>query len=157
MPTQAVLLGGYGGRWVSWSALGDAHANEPDLRSRGLSLGAGVVLPLLPGDCGLARAAEIADYLAEASARQCGPCLFGLRAIADALGALAAGEAGRRDLTRLDRFLDEVRGRGGCHHPDGAVTMVASALDTFADDVSAHRRGRCLHRDGRIRGTRRHG
>lgn len=147
--TEAVLLGGYGGRWVPWSALDGARASEPDLNRRGLSLGAGVVLPLPPGECGLERAATIVDYLAEASARQCGPCLFGLRAIADTVGALAARRAGRRDLKRLDRFLAEVHGRGGCHHPDGAVAMVASALETFAEDVAAHRRGRCVRTGGR--------
>ena len=39
---------------------------------------------------------------------------------------------------------DEIRGRGACHLPDGAIRMVTSALDVFADDLLAHRRGRCI-------------
>jgi len=32
-------------------------------------------------------------------------------------------------------------GRGACHHPDGPVRLVASALGVFAADVVRHRNG----------------
>jgi hypothetical protein len=49
-------------------------------------------------------------------------------------------------VRRLQRFLDEIVGRGGCHHPDGAVRMVSSAIQTFEADLELHvRRGRCRH------------
>jgi NADH:ubiquinone oxidoreductase subunit F (NADH-binding) len=141
----AVLLGGYGGVWCRWTDLEDATLAEPDLRSRGLSLGAGVLAALAPDECGLARTAHLAGYLADQSARQCGPCLFGLRAVADSMAALArGGRRTKREHARLATFMAEVRGRGACGHPDGAVRMVASALDVFADDAAAHLRGRCL-------------
>lgn len=146
-PLQAVLLGGYGGQWRSWTTV-----EHVPLGQLGAALGAGVVLPLAAHDCGIARTAEIARYLADSSARQCGPCLFGLAAIADTVDDLADVSARRRDMTRLHRFLAEVDGRGACHHPDGAVRMIASALHTFADDVAAHLHGRCLH--ARVRRTR---
>jgi hypothetical protein len=38
--------------------------------------------------CGLAEAAPIAEFLAAESARQCGPCRFGLRASAEALTSI---------------------------------------------------------------------
>ena len=42
-----------------------------------------------------------------------------------------------------------MRGRGACHHPDGAVRLLASALEVFADDVTAHVRDRrCLVTNG---------
>lgn len=145
----AALVGGYGGRWVAWPDLSGAVLSEPALRARGLSLGAGVVSVLNPGTCGLARAAAIADYLAGQSAGQCGPCLFGLRAVADSLALLVrGGRRSRRETARLDRFLAEIDGRGACGHPDGAVQMVSSALSAFAEDVAAHRRGRCAAREG---------
>ena len=141
----AVLLGGFGGTWCSWSDLEGLRLTEPDLRAHGLSLGAGMLEILRPGGCGLARAAEIADYLAGASARQCGPCVFGLRSVADAMAAVARpGRRGRSHAARIDRFAEEIRGRGACHLPDGAVRMATSALAAFADDLAAHRRGRCL-------------
>jgi NADH:ubiquinone oxidoreductase subunit F (NADH-binding) len=143
---QAVLLGGYGGSWVSWERAGTARLRESYLRTHRLSLGAGVIGALPAGECGLRQAARIAGYLAESSARQCGPCMFGLDAIADSARALAkGGRRKRREVARLTGFLEEVRGRGACNHPDGAARMVASALDTFGADVHAHLKGRCLH------------
>jgi NADH:ubiquinone oxidoreductase subunit F (NADH-binding) len=146
-PPEAVLLGGYGGRWCAWSDLAGARLAEQDLRARGLSLGAGVVSVLPPGTCGLARTAELAAYLAGEGARQCGPCRFGLPAVAESLALLVrGGRRSRHETARLATFLAEIHGRGACGHPDGAVRMVASALSVFAEDVAAHRRGRCLSR-----------
>ena len=49
-------------------------------------------------------------------------------------------------VERLGRRLAEVNGRGACRHPDGAVTLVRSALTVFADDVRSHLRGApCPH------------
>jgi hypothetical protein len=42
------------------------------------------------------------------------------------------------------RWCGEVRGRGACHHPDGAVRFLASALTAFAAEVELHAvEGRC--------------
>ena len=101
-----------------------------------------MLVPLPSDRCGLAETARIARFLADSSARQCGPCLFGLPALAGVLEALAVGQASRGDLRRLQRWTEEVAGRGGCHHPDGAVRMIVSAMRVFADDVATHRRGR---------------
>lgn len=139
---SAVLLGGFGGTWARWEAVADTWVDEPTLRASGLTLGAGIVAPLPPGACGLAETAAVARYLARMSARQCGPCHFGLPAVAETMTALASGSTRRRDLRRLAVDLDAVRGRGACRHPDGAVRLVASALDVFADDVAAHLAGR---------------
>ena len=143
---QAVLVGGYGGTWTAAHTLQTLRATESVARLHGLSLGAGVMMPLHRDSCGLAETAAIAEYLAEASARQCGPCVFGLRELADLLATLVDLRSRRRDAARLQLLLDEIAGRGACHHPDGAVRMVASALRTFADDVGSHlRMGGCLH------------
>ncbi len=34
-------------------------------------------------------------------------------------------------------------GRGACHHPDGTVRFVRSALTVFRDEITAHEQGRC--------------
>ena len=134
----SVLLGGYGGTWARWSAAADLPVAEPAFRATGLTLGAGVVGLLAPGACGVATTAAIAAYLAAMSARQCGPCVYGLPAVAAGMSALAAGSARRRDMRRVASDLDAIRGRGACRHPDGTVRLVASALEVFADDVAAH-------------------
>jgi NADH:ubiquinone oxidoreductase subunit F (NADH-binding) len=63
-----------------------------------------------------------------------------LPAIADALAALVAGDKRSRREQQLRRWLDMVEGRGACHHPDGAVRFVRSALTVFADEIARHRR-----------------
>ena len=142
-PLQALLVGGYFGTWVgSRRALGLRLARE-DLRSVGCSLGSGVIIALGESSCGLHESAYVIDYLARQSAGQCGPCVFGLRAIADAVLALADGVGGARERDRVLRWTSEVRGRGACHHPDGAVRFVESAMDVFGDEIEAHARVRC--------------
>ncbi len=145
-PTQerpsAALLGGYGGEWVRWERVADLPVDEDALRGAGLSLGAGVVLPLPAQTCGLTQTVAMVDYLASMSARQCGPCLFGLPAIADGLAALVAGRGSSDGWDQLREDVGAVRGRGACHHPDGATRLVASAVATFADDLAAHAAGR---------------
>jgi NADH:ubiquinone oxidoreductase subunit F (NADH-binding) len=116
------------------------------LRAIGATAGVGIVIVLGQSACGLMESARIAHYLAGQSAGQCGPCVYGLPAIADDLTRLARGQADPGLLSRLDRRLREVDGRGACRHPDGAVTLVRSALHVFAPDVSAHVAGaRCSH------------
>ena len=141
-PPQAVLLGGYGGGWVPWRDVVGATFEENALRAAGLSSGAGVVAPIAAGACGLAETAAIASYLASMSARQCGPCLFGLPALAESMALLADGKASRRDRARMLSDLRAVEGRGGCHHPDGATRLIGSALTAFTHDVGEHSHGR---------------
>ena len=111
------------------------------LHPAGASPGAGLIAALPVGACGLAETARIARYLATESAGQCGPCLFGLASIAAELDALAAGHP--FDLGRLHRWLGQADGRGACHHPDGAVRMIRSALRVFAAETAQHARGWC--------------
>jgi NADH:ubiquinone oxidoreductase subunit F (NADH-binding) len=144
---QAFLVGGYGGAWVAPSEFGTPYASL-SLRTIGAMAGVGIVVVLGQSSCGIAETARIAHHMAHQSAGQCGPCVFGLPAIADDLTRLAAGRADAGLLPRLSRRLEEVNGRGGCRHPDGVVNLVRSALGVFAIDVHAHARGdRCAHWD----------
>jgi NADH:ubiquinone oxidoreductase subunit F (NADH-binding) len=143
---QALLVGGYGGAWVGPEHFATPYASIP-LRTIGATAGVGVIAVLGKEACGVAESARIARFLADQSAGQCGPCVFGLPAIADDVARLARGEESADLMPRLLRRLGEVRGRGACRHPDGAVGLVSSALKTFATDVAAHGRGEpCAHR-----------
>ena len=124
---QAVLLGGMGGTWVRWSDLAHTSVDPWELRAAGLSLGAGILHLLPKGRDGLAESSSILDWLAEQSARQCGPCVFGLPALADAVRRTARG----RDGSEARRISDLITGRGACRHPDGAVRMAMSAQEVF--------------------------
>ena len=138
---DAVLLGGFGGMWAAWDEVLGLEVDETSFRAAGWSLGAGIVAPLPSGACGVAETSAILDYLAASSARQCGPCLFGLEALAASLAELRAGAARRGELRRVAADLEAVRGRGACHHPDGAIRLVATALEVFADDLARHAKG----------------
>jgi NADH:ubiquinone oxidoreductase subunit F (NADH-binding) len=142
----SVLLGGFGGAWARWSDVADLEVHEGAMRSAGVTLGPGIVAPMGAAACGVAETAAIVGYLAESSARQCGPCVFGLRALAQDLESLRAGSGRPRELRRIADDLTAIRGRGACHHPDGAVRLVESAVETFRLDFDWHARGRrCVH------------
>jgi NADH:ubiquinone oxidoreductase subunit F (NADH-binding) len=111
------------------------------LRAAGAVLGCGVVHVLPAAVSPVAETARIMQYLAGESAAQCGPCFFGLRALAGAVGRLAAGTPAEDDLARLHRWSDEVRGRGACRHPDGAAGFLRSALRVFAPELAGAGRG----------------
>jgi NADH:ubiquinone oxidoreductase subunit F (NADH-binding) len=144
-PIQALLVGGYGGTWVGPGHFGTPYASIP-LRTIGATAGLGVIVALGETSCGLTESARIARYLADQSAGQCGPCVYGLPAIAEDLARLARGHGDHPIMVRLHRRLHEVNGRGACRHPDGAISMVRSALAVFANDIGAHARGEpCPH------------
>jgi NADH:ubiquinone oxidoreductase subunit F (NADH-binding) len=144
-PLQAVLVGGYGGSWLPLPAAARLPLTHSALREAGASLGVAALLALPADTCGVAETANILGYLAGESARQCGPCMFGLPAIAGDFAELAAGGAAPGTLDRLHRRLSVIPGRGACAHPDGAVRLAASALRVFGADIAAHgMSGGCL-------------
>jgi hypothetical protein len=71
------------------------------------------------------------------------PVLHGLPRIAAALGHLAGPRPDRRARADLDRWAGLVEDRGACHHPDGSVRFIRSALRVFAAEAELHERGRC--------------
>lgn len=141
---RAVLLGGYFGGWADVDEQWGLPLDAPSMRARGLALGCGVLHFLPAESCGVEATARIMTYLASQSARQCGPCVFGLAAIADATRRLAARSPQAGDLERIVRWTGQLTGRGACRHPDGAVALLQSALQVFADDFAGHQRRRCL-------------
>jgi NADH:ubiquinone oxidoreductase subunit F (NADH-binding) len=142
---QAVLVGGYFGTWHAVPEVAGLALTKQGLDRVGGSPGAGILHVLSADECGLAAAARVLRYLAGQGAEQCGPCMFGLPAIAGDLSQLAAGRPEGDPLGRMQRRFGQISGRGACRHPDGAVRMAASALTTFAADAHAHaRRRQCL-------------
>jgi NADH:ubiquinone oxidoreductase subunit F (NADH-binding) len=159
---RAVLLGGYSGTWIDGSQLREVVLSDRHLSPFGASLGAGVVVVLSDQACPVAELARLTRWLASQSARQCGPCVFGLDAIASAFEQLAGGAGerpsgdnrraegrrggqvarGRSERDTLDRRLHSlaglVRGRGACSHPDGVARLVSSALKVFAQELADH-------------------
>lgn len=140
---QAVLLGGYHGVWTPWQVARDLTMSNEALRPHDLAVGAGVVVVLPADACGPTEVARVLGYLADQSAGQCGPCIFGMPALAASYKEVVNGNARtrhRRQLTEIPSMLER---RGGCNHPDGSLRFLRSAQGVFAGHLSSHRRGTC--------------
>ncbi len=148
-PVQAVLVGGYHGGWLPAAQAARLPLANAALRPLGAAVGAGVVAALPASRCGLTETARVARYLALESAGQCGPCFNGLPRIAAAVEHLAGPSPDRRARADLERWTGLVTGRGACHHPDGSVRFIRSALRIFAAEAGLHEQGRCSGTDPR--------
>jgi NADH:ubiquinone oxidoreductase subunit F (NADH-binding) len=148
-PVQAVLVGGYHGAWLPAAQAAALPLDNAALRPLGAMVGAGVLAALPSGRCGLAETARVAKYLALESAGQCGPCFNGLPRIAAAVEHLAGPRPDQRARADLERWAGLVTGRGACHHPDGSVRFIRSALHVFAAEAELHEQGRCSGTDRR--------
>jgi len=142
-PAQSILTGGYFGTWLPADIAWQLPLTRRDVTAAGGALGAGIIVALPESSCGLSETARVLRYLAGETAGQCGPCVFGLPALADALADLAyQGE--RRVSGQVSALIGLVEGRGACKHPDGAAQLARSALRAFSADVARHReRGPC--------------
>jgi NADH:ubiquinone oxidoreductase subunit F (NADH-binding) len=138
----AVLVGGYHGAWVPASHLG-LPLRRIELAAYRANVGAGVLHVLDDATCPVAFAADVAEYLAGESTRQCGPCLNGLPHLAANLKRLAAGVRDRSLPAEIARMSALVTGRGACAHPDGSARFVASTLEVFRGHVATHLDGWC--------------
>jgi len=137
-PLQALLVGGYFGAWLPAETAWPVPMTHAGLRAAGGALGAGIIIALPATSCALAETARVVSYLAEETAAQCGPCMFGLPALADALIDLAY-EGGRgRAIDQIATLIPLIERRGACRHPDGATQLVVSALTAFAADARRH-------------------
>lgn len=137
---RPMLVGGFHGRWVRPGGLSERTVGNADLADLEVSLGAGVVLALAEGACPVQVTADIVTYLAEQSAKRCGPCRLGLPALAEEMQQLGAGVD---TLVRLRELAGLVTGRGACAHPDGTARLVGSLLTTMRESVRGHLSGYC--------------
>lgn len=140
-PTRgATLVGGFYGAWLAPGAAATARLDDGSLRGHGASVGAGVITVLPEEACPVAEVARVVGWMADESAGQCGPCVHGLAAIADAIATLLDGAPEPLVLNRLARWGGQVQGRGACRHPDGVVRFLRTALDVFSLEFEDHRR-----------------
>lgn len=135
---QAVMLGGYFGGWAPVGGMWDVPLDPASLEARSLGFGCGIVSFLPVDACGVWATGQVMSYMAGESARQCGPCVFGLGAIAGATRRLAVLHPTERDLHDVVRWADMVAGRGACHHPDGAAGLLRSSLAVFSEEFGLH-------------------
>ena len=142
---QGVLLGGYGGGWLTPNEAMGMTMTEESARQRGSSLGPGVVALLPHGVCPLSEVSRVVSYMEGQGAGQCGPCVNGLADLAVSLRQLAHRPSSLRGgVASIPPLCDLVERRGACGHPDGVARFVRSALRVFGDHAAVHaRRGSC--------------
>jgi NADH:ubiquinone oxidoreductase subunit F (NADH-binding) len=130
---QAVVIGGYHGSWLA--PIPAIRLGREGGAAAGGSFGAGVLLVVDHGTCALGELARVTAWLAGESAKQCGPCVFGLPALAADVAALVAG---RPAVGAALGHARSVTGRGACAHPDGAARFVTSGLHLLHDETDVH-------------------
>jgi NADH:ubiquinone oxidoreductase subunit F (NADH-binding) len=143
---RAVLVGGYFGSWLA-HAPHHVRLSSRSLEAVGCGLGAGSLYVLGEGVCPLVETARVVHWLAEQGAGQCGPCVFGLPAIADAAARLAHRRDPAQAMRRLRALPGLVERRGACAHPDGVARLIRSTLAAFPDEIELHLRGTCSATD----------
>ncbi|WP_251091906.1 NADH-ubiquinone oxidoreductase-F iron-sulfur binding region domain-containing protein [Streptomyces sp. Caat 7-52] len=139
---DSVLLGGlFGGlHGAGWP---DLPLDHDRLSAAGGALGCGALHFLHPEDCPVAVATEATAYLAAQSARQCGVCVSGTRALAGTLTDVARGAADAGTSDKLHRWSRGLPGRGACGLLDAAARVVGTLLAHFPDRVDGHRNAAC--------------
>lgn len=152
--TGAVGLSGLSGGWLTSGAAWRAIWSDSALASYGLRTGTGAIRVLDGFECPLEQVARLARFAAGESAGQCGPCMFGVPAVANQMEQLVDGELAPDELRQLHQRLALLPGRGACQFPDGVAGFVASALRAFAADVDAHLAGGCQVTKERAGATR---
>jgi NADH:ubiquinone oxidoreductase subunit F (NADH-binding) len=132
-----VIAGGYHGAWLRPDP--DVAISRAGLAAAGATLGAGVLYVLDGSTCALGELTRVSRWLAAQSAGQCGPCRFGLPALAADVAAAAQGHPAA--LANATRHADLVTGRGACAHPDGTARFVRTGVAVLRDELLAHRSG----------------
>ena len=134
---QGVLTGGYHGKWIDAATVNEAVVSRNSLDAVGGALGAGAILPISQETCPLGESLRVAQWLAEESAGQCGPCYLGLPAASRGLEDIING-GGPAALEALKQVAKNVKRRGACSHPDGSAMFLESTIKAFTDDLAAH-------------------
>lgn len=140
---SGVGIGGLSGGWLTADEALSATWSRIGLQAYGFSPGPGTVLLLPAYTCPLVHVSGVLAYASGESAGQCGPCMFGVPAVAADLHALVDGRLDPTGLKRLQGRLGLLPGRGACRFPDGIAGYARSALQAFPHEVEAHLAGSC--------------
>lgn len=145
LDAELVWVGGLAGVLIPAPEAARLLWSSTDLASYGGSIGSGVVWALDPAECPVAFVDHMLTYAAGESAGQCGPCMFGLPALAADWHDLAGARSGRA-VDAADRLAARVAllpDRGACRYPDGIARFAASAARVLAGHLDQHARGTC--------------
>ena len=142
-PVQAVLTGGYHGTWIPPRTPPGCRSRTPRC-ARQAPRSARACSPRCQQTGAASRRPRTSCATSPRSRRvSAAPAWPACRASPTRSRNCRAANPDPRWLTHLERWAGLVVGRGACHHPDGTVRFVRSALTVFSGEIAAHRRGRC--------------
>jgi NADH:ubiquinone oxidoreductase subunit F (NADH-binding)/DMSO/TMAO reductase YedYZ heme-binding membrane subunit len=147
---QGVMLGDSFGAWADVHDALRLPLDPEVMRRHGVYFGAGVIAVMPATTCGVVQTAQTMAYMAGENAGQCGPCVYGMKALAEATQRLAERRPAAGDLDHVARWGSQLAGRGACAHPDGAAAFLNSGLRIFAREFALHERGMCSVPGGAI-------
>lgn len=122
---HGLLMGGWFGGYLRGDRSSLACCYQ-EVRLAGSGLGCAAITFLSDEDDLLRTAAELGTWFEQESARQCGVCRNGTRAIRDTLIKVAAGDQNPDHVSNLARWGEQLVGRGACAFLDGAATLARS-------------------------------
>jgi NADH:ubiquinone oxidoreductase subunit F (NADH-binding) len=139
---ENVLIGGLGGFFLTMEEARRARWSTADFAPYGGAAGPGILDVLDPRLCPIGTVDRFLGYAAGESAGQCGPCMFGVPAVAKSWRELAAYPT-QSALDQLTGRADLLANRGACRFPDGVGRFTRSAVRVFTAHLAEHARGGC--------------
>lgn len=133
---HGLLMGG----WFGGVLRGDRSELRccyAEIAATGSGLGCAAITVLGPGEDVRSVAADIGIWFERESARQCGVCRNGTRAIRDTLIKVADGDLNPDHRDNLARWGTQLVGRGACAFLDGAATLSRSVANELMTEVTA--------------------
>ncbi|MGV9839889.1 NADH-ubiquinone oxidoreductase-F iron-sulfur binding region domain-containing protein [Nocardia niigatensis] len=131
VPTQALWISGLSGGFLGAADIFDTEWSRAGLARHHIGPGAGTIRVMDARADPWHELLDALTYAAGETAGQCGPCRFGLPALAQTLAGLLEADPPPDAGDRLGRILAQVSGRGACRFPDGVAGLLSSALEVF--------------------------
>jgi NADH:ubiquinone oxidoreductase subunit F (NADH-binding) len=136
MPVEGIAIGGWFGGLLGPDAL-ELTCSFESCKAAGSGWGCGAMTALGASDKPLAFAARVAAWYQRESAQQCGVCIKGTAAIANAVQALHDGRGSDVDIQNLTRWSSAFPGRGACAFLDGAALLGGTLARNFYPELRA--------------------
>jgi NADH-quinone oxidoreductase subunit F len=133
---KAVFTGGPSNTLLTRRDL-DVPLDFDSVRRRRSQLGTGAMIVISEGTSIVRKVAEYVEFFANGSCGQCPPCKGGTFQMTRLLNRIDTGRGVRRDLDALEDLCRILPGSGRCSLIDGAVTVVASSLNTFREEYES--------------------
>ncbi|GAB7002579.1 NADH-ubiquinone oxidoreductase-F iron-sulfur binding region domain-containing protein [Nocardioides sp. AN3] len=138
---RGVLMGGWFGGYLRGDRA-SLRCCYQEVRDAGSGLGCAAITFVSGSDDVLRTAADLGEWYEQESARQCGVCRNGTRAIRDTLRSVADGDPNPDHRANLARWGEQLVRRGACAFLDGAATLARTVAEELEQTPSVFQQRR---------------